>query len=229
MADANAFYPAKPEEQEAINRLKEKFFAEVTEPSPLMSNDSTFLRFLRGHKHKEDAAYEGLIKHQQWRKENDADQIVQLHKDSIERVEACKVCVMLYDKVRRPSSYNFVRRHKPAERNLDDFKWFIIYSMERVLMEADPIEQRGIIVMDLKGFGLGNMDYEVVKILLSLVQVNYPETVQRILVVDAPYIFSACWAVIRPWIDPVTAAKIEFIKRDLLLEYFTEEELPKDE
>lgn len=228
MADANAFHPPTPDEQEVCARLKEKFFATVTDPSPTI-NDGTFLRFYRGMKRKEDAAFDDLIRYHNWRKEFDADHVTETHKESIQKVEATNVCVFLYDKIHRPSSYNFIRRHKPNERDAEDYKWFIIHSMERLLREADPVEQRGIIVMDLKGFGLGNMDYEVVKLLLSIVQANYPETMHRILVVDSPYIFSACWAVIRPWIDPVTAAKIEFIKRDQLTNFFNADDLPKDE
>ncbi len=32
------------------------------------------------------------------------------------------------------------------------------------------------------------------------------------IVVNAPFLFSASWAVIRPWLDPVTANKVRFIK-----------------
>ncbi|RYH13138.1 hypothetical protein EON65_36405 [archaeon] len=39
-------------------------------------------------------------------------------------------------------------------------------------------------------------------------QVNYSETLEKLHVVDAPFIFSTCWALIRPWLDPVTAAKV---------------------
>jgi hypothetical protein len=228
MADANAFHTPTLDEQEACTRLKERFFATVTDPSPNIT-DSTFLRFYRGMKRKEEAAFEDLLRYQKWRKDFEVDRVDELHKESIEKVIATNVCVFFYDKIRRPSSYNFIRRHKPNERNAEDYRWFIIHAMERVLREADPVEQRGIIVMDLKGFGLSNMDYEVVKLLLSIVQANYPETMHRILIVDAPYIFSACWTVIRPWIDPVTAAKIEFIKRDQLTNFFNSEDLPNDE
>ena len=33
--------------------------------------------------------------------------------------------------------------------------------------------------------------------------------------------FYACWAVIRPWLDPVTAAKVSFINADKLPQYIS--------
>jgi hypothetical protein len=92
-----------------------------------------------------------------------------------------------------------------------------------------PEEERFTVVMDLKSFTLANMDYEAVKILISTLQINYSETLEKLLIVDAPFLFSACWALIRPWLDPVTAAKVQFLRRDQLSEYFTEENILTNE
>lgn len=37
-------------------------------------------------------------------------------------------------------------------------------------------------------------------------------------VVNAPFLFWACWAIIRPWLDPVTAAKASFVKKEELVD-----------
>jgi len=75
------------------------------------------------------------------------------------------------------------------------------------------------------------MDYDVVKMLVNILQFNYPDTLHVALVINAPYLFSACWAIIRPWLDPVTAAKALFVKKDQLVEYFlyfTRENIPNE-
>jgi len=72
------------------------------------------------------------------------------------------------------------------------------------------------------------MDFEVVQLLISILQYNYPETLATALVVDAPFLFSACWAIIRPWLDPVTAAKALFISRAQLPAYFDPPVLPDE-
>jgi hypothetical protein len=47
-------------------------------------------------------------------------------------------------------------------------------------------------------------------------------------VINSPFLFSACWAIIRPWLDPVTAAKVGFVKKDDLKTYFDEDKIPLD-
>lgn len=56
------------------------------------------------------------------------------------------------------------------------------------------------------------MDYDAVKLIVNILQYNYPETLSVALILNAPMLFSACWAVIKPWLDPVTAAKCVFVK-----------------
>ncbi len=46
-------------------------------------------------------------------------------------------------------------------------------------------------------------DYEVVQLLINILQFNYPETLESALIVDSPFLFYACWAVIRPWLGTV--------------------------
>ena len=39
--------------------------------------------------------------------------------------------------------------------------------------------------------------------------------------VDAPFVFNACWTVIKPWLDPVTASKVTFLKSKDLAKHIT--------
>jgi CRAL/TRIO domain len=71
---------------------------------------------------------------------------------------------------------------------------------------------------------------------LPMIGFNYPETLLTAYVVNAPFLFWACWAIIRPWLDPVcnfhvlsdllliyicilhwkvTAAKASFVKKEV--------------
>lgn len=223
------FIPPTTEELEVVARLKERFFKEVTDVSPAMT-DTVFLRFYRGMKLKEEETYTDLLRYHQWRKDNDVDNVETNHAEAIERVKSMRVTQFpIFSKENYPATYNFSRRHNKNNRELEDMRWFIIYAIETLVKNSNPEQQRCMIVMDLKGFGLHCMDYEVVKILLSILQANYPETMEKIFIVDAPFLFSACWAIIRPWLDPVTAAKISFTNRAGILECFDESVLPPND
>eukprot|EP01031_Cornospumella_fuschlensis_P029318 gene29318-35393_t len=201
--------------------LAEKFGSAL---SPKVT-DTCILRFYRGFKEKEDVALAELIKHQEWRVANNADTI-HLHTDEfLKAIEANVTTIGAVDRNGRPASYNFVHRHVTKDRDITEMRKFIIYIAETMLAASRPEEERFVIVMDLKRFTLACMDYEVVKALINILQINYSETLEKLHVVDAPFIFSACWALIRPWLDPVTAAKVHFIKREQLKDYFTEENI----
>ena len=78
---------------------------------------------------------------------------------------------------------------------------------------------RLMISFDLSGFSLSCMDYEIVRLLIDILQYNYPETMNSALIVNSPFLFHACWAVIRPWLDPITASKVVFINQKQLAEH----------
>jgi hypothetical protein len=74
-------------------------------------------------------------------------------------------------------------------------------------------------VMDLKGVGLRHMSGEVKRILTAVTrtdQDNYPETLGKTLIINAPGVFRAIWAVVKPMLDARTQAKIEVCPADFL-------------
>merc|ERR1711965_710307 len=73
------------------------------------------------------------------------------------------------------------------------------------------------LIFDLNGFSVWkNMDYEFTKYMIDTLQDFYPETLDKCLIVDAPWVFRACWVIIKPWLDPVTASKVVFVKTNEL-------------
>lgn len=57
----------------------------------------------------------------------------------------------------------------------------------------------------------------------------YPETMGRLLVINAPTSFTAIWSVVKPWLAKETVAKIDILGNDykkVLLEVVDEQNLP---
>jgi len=74
-------------------------------------------------------------------------------------------------------------------------------------------------IMDLKGVGLRHLTGEVKNILSSITRIdqdNYPETLGKTLIINAPAVFRAIWAVVKPMLDPRTQAKIEVCPADYM-------------
>jgi len=213
------------EENEAVERLKLKLKDETPELG-FTFTDTAILRFYRGRKNLEDKAYNALIRHVEWRKENKVDEIMDnkhlFEKESLSR----KITIDGCDKNGRPCVCIHAGRHNKNERDLEQMRMLIIYTLESVLKQTKPEEERLVICFDLSEFSYSCMDYDGLRLLVNILSYNYPETLSVALVVNAPYLFSACWAIIRPWLDPVTAAKAMFIRKDQLTEYFSPEGLP---
>jgi hypothetical protein len=83
----------------------------------------------------------------------------------------------------------------------------------------------------MSGFGfkhlhrqaLGNMQQ-----MLAVGQANYPEMIDKIIVVNSPTMFSALWTVVRPMLNPRTASKVVVLGSSLdpLYDLIDPKELP---
>lgn len=61
----------------------------------------------------------------------------------------------------------------------------------------------------------------------------FPETMSKMFILNAPRFFAASWRLIKGWLDPRTASKIEVCSgkaqaTEKLLQYIDEDQLPSD-
>jgi len=71
-----------------------------------------------------------------------------------------------------------------------------------------------VVVQDLDGVGWGHMSLPALNLFkrcLSIDEANYPEHLRKMYVINTPWIFSMLWAIIKPWIDTNTLAKIKIL------------------
>lgn len=217
------FVPATPVEDEVVDRLS----AQLEELKITHTLDRiTLLRFLRGRKGVEDKALESIRNHIQWRIDNNVDGITE---ECIQKeLSSRKGYIGGKDREGKPVVFVFARRHSAYDRDINEIRNFIIYLLERVLKESNPQEQRMLIVFDLAHFTMSCMDYEAVKLLISILQYHYPDTLAAAYIVNEPWIFGACWRIIKGWLDPVTAQKIHFCKTEKLTEAMDASVVPED-
>jgi hypothetical protein len=65
----------------------------------------------------------------------------------------------------------------------------------------------------------------------SIGQDRYPECMGKFYIINAPWAFSAVWAMIKPWLDEVTVSKIDIMGsgfKEKLLAQIPAENLPKE-
>merc|ERR1712232_895625 len=75
-------------------------------------------------------------------------------------------------------------------------------------------------IFDLSDIGLSNVDMKAVKRIIFLLTNMYPERLGRCFLLDAPTLFSGCWALISPMLKQKTTSKIQFVDRVGLADAF---------
>ena len=87
-------------------------------------------------------------------------------------------------------------------------------------------------VQDLRGLGMRHANGTVLKVLKAIIATEdnyYPERLNKYLIINAPYVFSGIWKIVRAFVDPVTREKVHIVSgnaKDLLLKYIDKDKLP---
>ncbi|KAG0056056.1 hypothetical protein BGZ83_006493 [Gryganskiella cystojenkinii] len=199
------------------------------------SPDSLVLRFLRARKWHVGNALQMLLKAFKWRLDENVEDVKVLGDNELDekypkfksQLEMGKFFVHGTDKLGQPVVYLNVHLHRPADQDYKTLERLTIYLMETGRLLIQPPVETVALIFDLSGFGLGNMDYNLVKFLVQCFEAYYPESLGAIMVHKSPLVFWGVWKIIEPWLDPVVASKIRFTSTDQeLLEFIPADHLP---
>uniref|UniRef100_A0A7R9VFR1 CRAL-TRIO domain-containing protein n=1 Tax=Pseudictyota dubia TaxID=2749911 RepID=A0A7R9VFR1_9STRA len=143
-----------------------------------------------------------------------ANQYDEYRKNIRIQMGSAKAYVRGYDKKGRVL-YSFV----PRRKNSEDPEWYLkgyVYMMERALActerKTGGAEDKVIVLFDYSGYKSAHSPpLSLAKKLVFLMSDHYPERLEHVFVLDAPLAFRAFWILIRPFIDPVTKAKVMFL------------------
>ncbi|KAK6005592.1 hypothetical protein QM012_007234 [Aureobasidium pullulans] len=110
----------------------------------------------------------------------------------------------------RPVCIVRARLHRAGEQTEKSLERFTVYTIDTARMMLRPPIDTATIIFDMTGFSMSNMDYTPVKFMIKCFEANYPESLGSVLVYKAPWVFQGIWKIIRGWLDPVVASKINF-------------------
>jgi hypothetical protein len=203
----------------------------------------TLLCFVRARKFNLKAALHMFRHSYEWRKQHDP-----------QRVVAGFVLPAVIDKYGTGGFFGFDRegspvfvdrlgqidpggvlRHVSAEELLECEYGRLEYTqaLTDLCVVRDKKPHWGItIVMDLTGLGVHHMHAGGMQALKKIMQqsdLNYPERAKRVLVINAPFIFTTIWKIVQHFLDPVTREKIQIYHdgaKDHLLKYIAPDQLP---
>ncbi|KAL4990337.1 hypothetical protein BDW68DRAFT_39837 [Aspergillus falconensis] len=242
ITDGDDKFGTSKEFQKALAEIKPEdmrtaFWSMVKQDNP----DSLLLRFLRARKWDVKKALMMLISTIRWRlfdAKVDEDIMVNGEHLALEQLKGSdptekkkgedflkqfrlgKSFLHGVDKLGRPICYVRVRLHRAGDQDIEALDRFTVYTIESARMMLAPPVETACVIFDMTDFSLANMDYHPVKFMIKCFEANYPESLGVVLIHKAPWIFSSIWNVIKGWLDPVVAAKIQFTKTQQDLEEF---------
>jgi hypothetical protein len=114
-------------------------------------------------------------------------------------------------------------------RDVDASLRVMVWFMDHVWAQTkDTHYKKFVVLFNMRGFSLKNNDLAMVRAFLPILQGYYPEVVGRILLVEYPFVVYGLWKVIRPWLDPNTQNKVQFIKAEELSDHFDPNAVPAE-
>ncbi|KAJ1340156.1 hypothetical protein BSLG_005243 [Batrachochytrium salamandrivorans] len=186
--------------------------------------DIYILRFIRARNWVPKDATAMLINMLKWRASFGVRQVLleaeaPLYQPELRR---CQAYFSGVDRDGRICCCVHVCRHVASDLKRDLSEKHVVMTMESVCMmvvQNQLKEDTVTIVVDLRGFGLQHQDAVATKFLLNTFQNYYPERLGKALILSAPWLFSGFWQIIKPWLDPVVQAKVNFISTQDLHQY----------
>ena len=209
-------------------------------------DDALLLRFCRARKFDIEKTLAMFKECEKWRKDFGTDTILtDFH--YTEKPLVAKMYPQYYhktDKDGRPVYYEELGKvdlvemlkYTTQDRMLRNLVWeyesFTLYRLPACSRQAGYLVETSCTILDLKGISL-TLAYNVigyVKEALKIGQDYYPERMGKFYLINAPFGFSTAFKLFKPFLDPVTVAKIHILGSlyaKELLKQIPAENLPK--
>ena len=182
----------------------------VEYPAHSVVQPGKVLRFLRARKQDLELTNDMLNNHLEWIERVQPNKISAADVDKNAMDSGCWRYLGLSDDG-SPVVWVQVSLWNPHEYDNTSYEIYVAY-FESMLERQMITNTFNVVVFDMSGWAFWHASYlGYIKILVDIAQNQYPERLRRVVLVNAPFLFRSCWVVIRPWLDPVTAAKVVFV------------------
>mmetsp|Transcript_18732 Transcript_18732/g.26112 ORF Transcript_18732/g.26112 Transcript_18732/m.26112 type:complete len:339 (+) Transcript_18732:69-1085(+) len=219
-------------------------------PCNATTTDDTVIRFIRGYCREKDpikTTHERYKEMLDWRKEGKIDEdILKNPEDWKEYNKHYKHFIYGRDKLGRPVCYEQLGKLEPndlVEFGMDKLEAGHVRFMEEltklkweISRQKKTLIYKHVHVIDLDGFGwkhMGSKFYGSIKKIMHIDSHYYPETLQKLFILNSSMTFRTLWAVVKGWVHPLTRERIVMLGYDKeynlkqMLEFVDEDQIPE--
>ena len=248
-----------PQSQEALTAVEQWVAKEKVDLRHLSNTDLhpalLLLRYLRANQFNPTKAIAHIQRNLEWRKTKDIDALILQRPEDILGCSLEELTAVFphwhsgYDKTGRPVLYKQYGKFDAATvkklcgGNFDSVSRYHLWEQEACgrLCIAQSKKSGQIVetitgVIDIKDMGLSQITSDFLKLVKSIAEIDqnqYPETLGRCFIINAPSMFPMVWRMVKPWLDPATVAKIQVLGGPkehipVLVDFIGEENLPSN-
>ncbi|GAC74544.1 phosphatidylinositol transfer protein SEC14 and related proteins [Moesziomyces antarcticus T-34] len=214
--------------------------------NPERHDDACLCRFLRARKWDQAATEAMFTEAEKWRSEFNVEQLYH-NFEYPEKAQVDQYYPQYYHKTDndgRPiyieqlgkldlkALYQVTTPERQIQKLVVEYEKFQRERLPVCSAHRGELVETSCTIMDLKNVGISAF-WKVstyVQQASNIGQHYYPETMGKFYIINAPYIFTTVWSVIKGWLDPVTVEKIKILGhkyQDELLQQIPAENLPE--
>ncbi len=217
--------------------------ATIFTPSSLRDNgspisDSSLVRWFTSRGRNLEKTELALRRHMKWREDRG---VASITKESVEKELTTDFIIFGGpDTDGFPCVFVFVRNHDKDASTPEEMEELIIYILEEALRKCvdmrtqqpkdgeDKYRDQFTLIFDLWGFNMQCMNYKALQSLVQTARFNYPYVIRRVLIVNTPWIFGACYKIIEHFLPPDARSLIGFANGyEEMATYVAKEQLPE--
>ncbi|XP_076885707.1 uncharacterized protein LOC143535269 [Bidens hawaiensis] len=91
---------------------------------------------------------------------------------------------------------------------------YLVYCMENAILNLPLDQEQMIWLIDFHGFSLSNISIKSTKETAFILQEQYPERLGLAILYDPPKFFEPFYKIVKPFLEPKTANKVQFVYSD---------------
>uniref|UniRef100_A0A7S1J558 CRAL-TRIO domain-containing protein n=1 Tax=Eutreptiella gymnastica TaxID=73025 RepID=A0A7S1J558_9EUGL len=186
------------------------------------ADDACLDRYLRARSYNVDKAEAMLAGSLKWRREFGTHKLLGEYMQDVQSEGAVgKMYVHGKDNMGRPVIYMKPRLDQQKGTQVQQMR-HLVYTLERAISMMENGVEKFVLLIDFNGYSLRNApSISTQRETLSILQNQYPERLGLAVCYCAPFLFNQSFKLIKPFIDPVTAAKLAFVSEKEKVTYFS--------
>lgn len=236
----------KEEENALLDQYRKSLERATGKPLHPRFDKHYLQRFLRARQHDLKKAEKMFLDHLAWRKDfgtdtilddfvyNERDSFLALYPQGYHKVDKSgrPIYVQHLGQINLKALKNVTTEERMIKYHVQEYERALKYIFPACSKVRGHYISQTLAILDLKGVGLRHLNGDVKRILSSITTIdqnNYPETLGKTLIINAPAVFRAIWAIVKPMLDPRTQAKIEVCPADymkVLIKWIDIENIP---